>query len=201
MVKQSHYRPGQALRVPGDWGSQISRQSSHEGCQPYALAAFTPRIYSWYSFVRGWVNPKATVWPEGLCQWKIPMTPSGIEPATFRLVAQCLNQLCHRVPHVRSSRKHQIVKVHRALQNCGSRVEHASYGSSFWCLEIASSSQIFRKFVDHGLTNCPTSYICIASREFIFSIMILGVWTNRCWLKQVLHHSTSSCVLLEFLNP
>jgi hypothetical protein len=35
---------------------------------------------------------------EGLGQLKNPVTSSGIEPALFRLVVQCLNQKLYRVP-------------------------------------------------------------------------------------------------------
>jgi hypothetical protein len=45
------------------------------------------------SSVTGYVDLKAIVRLEGLGRLKNPMTSSGLEPATFRLVAQCLNQL------------------------------------------------------------------------------------------------------------
>ena len=61
------------------------------GCKPYAPAAFTPppKIYSWHSFLLEAESTSTAI---------VPMTPSGIEPATFRLEVQCLNQLRHRVP-------------------------------------------------------------------------------------------------------
>ena len=46
--------------------------------------------------VRGWIDPRGhSAIGEILYQWKIPITPAGIEPATFRCVAQHLNHcLC-----------------------------------------------------------------------------------------------------------
>ena len=116
--KQSHYRPGQAQRVPGCWGSQISRQSAQEDGKVVSptqdnrhinvvrLSALrTGRLYTQEIFlvlisVRGWVDTRAIVRLEGLCQWKIPMTPSGIKPRDLQ-TCSAVPQPSHRVPNLK----------------------------------------------------------------------------------------------------
>jgi hypothetical protein len=86
-VKQSLHRP-----ITGPEGSRKLRTQDFQttgtwrwwGCQPYAPAAFILQEYSWYS-----VPLETIMRPARLSHRKMP---------TFRLVAQCLNQLRHCVP-------------------------------------------------------------------------------------------------------
>ena len=96
-VKQFLHRPlgSRRLRLPAftdSWHTKVARLSAQR----------TGRLYSKETsmvLVSVRDDPSDTVQPEGLSQWRIPLTPSWIKLPIFQLVMQCLNQLHHCVLH------------------------------------------------------------------------------------------------------
>jgi hypothetical protein len=112
----------EAHRGVGRRGSHIFKTVASQMAVRSALCAgrpLRPGRYLVLISVRGRVDPQGHS-AAGMIRSieKNPITSSGIEPATFRLVALCLNQLPCRVPHLK------IVSWHLSGENKGNRRTH-----------------------------------------------------------------------------
>jgi len=72
----------EVLRFSDRQRMKVVRSAVCTSCPPHL------KIFLVLIFVKGWVNQWATVQLEGLCQWKFPVTPLGIEPMTCSAVPQ-----------------------------------------------------------------------------------------------------------------
>jgi len=116
------------------------------GCQPYTLAAFTPRKYSWYSFL---LEAESTPGPQcdrkDFMSMKNPLTPVGIQPATFWFVAQHLNHCATAFSKVHRQNAAFSLKekcpVHKALFRKGLSISKFVVLSSVYKVHISDLHQ------------------------------------------------------------
>jgi hypothetical protein len=100
--KESHYRPWQVLRVPGGWGAQILRQPVHKSgkvVSPTHRPPLPPECIHGTHFCYRLSRAQGHSAAGRIMSMKnSSVTPTGIHPATFRFLAQCLNHCATAFP-------------------------------------------------------------------------------------------------------
>ena len=136
-----------------------------------APTAFTSHdISQVFNSVRGWVHPRDTVRPEGCSQWNISMTPSEIEPATFSLVAQRLDQLRHRVPIKKKNWTKSCNVLVRASGCRHLRTRYSCQVHPSGCLNVSDSDTLQYSAVQYNAVHYSTGLLIQTSFRMGFVV-------------------------------
>jgi hypothetical protein len=142
--------------------------------------------------VRDCVDPAAVVRSEGLVQWKFPTNPSGIETATFRLVAQYFKQLRHPVPlHLNAVSRNCSCLVH-PLSSCQQSSCRNTNRSSYNDREVRQTDRQTDScsvpVLRHDGNRPVMANVCIREKRVVTAVNV----TSACW-----HVSYCHCIHLK----